>query len=166
MKNEAEFCTCVKNSIVCGFKIPDPTGQWAMTIKRAFDGIGMVQKGDELHFLCWEAKFLKDMSAFSFKRVEEHQAYYLTQYKKAKNTECYLIVGIDCGRADKRAYIFDWNEDFNKLYEAGFSIHKKYLEKLKYNLISKGTFKLENILTIQNILDCYGVKTLECLFQA
>lgn len=109
-----------------------------------------------MHFCCWEAKWLKSMSAFNFKRVEPHQDYFIRAHRKAKGVLGYVIVGIDVGRADKRAYIFDWNEDFGKLYQQGFSIHAKYLEKLPYNKISKGIFEFKEIITIETLKKLYN----------
>ena len=159
MKNEAEFSTITKNSIIAGFKIPDPQGMAAMTAsKRAFDGIGMIKENDELVFLCWETKFLKSMGAFSLKRVEEHQDFYLREYRKAKSIKSWVILGVDVGRNDKRAYIFDWDERFGELYKKGFSIHKKYLEKLPYNEIHKKLFEYNNIITFEVLQSIYEEK--------
>ena len=68
MKNEAEVCTIIRNSLVSGFKVPDPSGAFQSTSQRCFDGIGTIEKEDGLHFVCWEAKYLKSMSAFPFSR--------------------------------------------------------------------------------------------------
>lgn len=158
--NEAQFCGLIKASFPKDwiFKIPDPSGAYAMTVKRAFDGIGMIQKEDGVHFLCWEAKYLPKAGAFNFNRVEPHQDFYLREYKKAMGVISYLIVGIDFGRADKRVFIFDWDEDFGKLYAKGFSIHKKDLERLPYNKVSKGAFPLDNIITFQTLKEFDLVK--------
>ena len=159
--NEAQFCTVIKNSMIDGFKIPDPTGQFSATIKRAYDGIGLLEKEDGLHFCCWEAKWLKDMCAFPFKRVEPHQDYFIRAHKKAKEVLGYVIVGVDAARNDKRVLIFDWDEDFGKLYQAGFSIHKKYLEQLPYNKMSKGIFEFKEIITIDTLLKLYGKSSVD-----
>lgn len=153
--NESEFCTIIKNSFPKDFiyKIPDPTGQFSMTIKRTFDGIGMIEVDREIHPLYWEAKYLPKAGAFNFNRIEVHQDYYLRFYKKIPNAISYIIVGINFGRADKRVFIFDWDEDFGKLYKEGFSIHKKVLEKLPYNKISKGKFAVENIITYKKLME-------------
>ena len=151
MKNESEFCTIIKNSMVDGFKIPDPSGDFAMTIKRAFDGIGMLEKDGKFNFVCWEAKFLKELKAFSFKNVRDHQDYYLNSYSRADNVLCYLIVGIDVARNDKRAYIFDYKDIGHELYKNEISLHKTDLEKLPYNPIKKDLFSFENIITKKDI---------------
>ena len=142
--------------MIDGFKIPDASGQFAATIKRAYDGIGLIEKNGELHFCCWEAKWLKDLSAFNFKRVEEHQDYFIRAHRKAVGVLGYVIVGVDAGRSDKRAYIFDWNEDFGKLYQKGFSIHAKQLDQLPYNPIVKGTFFFDKVITIDDLKKLYG----------
>lgn len=151
MKSEAEFCTVISNSMINGFKIPDPSGNFAATSKRAFDGIGTLLINDELRFVCWEAKLLKHFEAFSLKRVEPHQNYYLREYAKAKGIVSYLILGIDIDRTDKRAYIFEYSEYMSQLYEQGFSFHKKVLEKLPFNEIKKGHFDFVNIITDKEI---------------
>lgn len=151
MKSEAEFCTIISNSMINGFKIPDPSGNFAATTKRAFDGIGTLMVDGELRFICWEAKLLKHFEAFSLKRVEPHQDYYLREYSKAKSIISYLILGIDIDRTDKRAYIFEYSDKMSELYSQGFSFHKKVLEKLPFNKISKGHFDFENIITEKEI---------------
>lgn len=155
MKNEAEFCTVIKNSLVVGYKQPDPSGQYTNTSIRSCDGFGMIQNGNKLNFVCWEAKFLKKPGAFSFKRIEPHQNYYLTEWKKAESIRCFIIVGVDYGRADKRAFVFEWDNDFGELYKIGFSIHLKELNKLPYNKISKGKFTFDNIITYSMLKEIY-----------
>lgn len=151
MKNESEFCTVIKNSMVDGFKIPDPSGDFAMTIKRAFDGIGMLNIDDSYKFVCWEAKFLKELKAFSFKNVRDHQDYYLTSYARADNILCYLIVGIDVARNDKRAYIFDYKDIGHELYQKEISIHKADLDKIPYNSIKNGKFEFSKVIKKEDI---------------
>ncbi len=144
MKNEAEFCTVIKHSLTTSYKIcDDPNGFGS---RRCFDGIGMLSINDKLTFVCWEAKFLKTYSAFNFNRIEEHQNFYLTEYQKS-GVKSFVIVGINCGRADIRVFVFDWNEQFSELYKNGFSLHKKDLDKLPYNKVSKGAFRFDNIIT-------------------
>lgn len=151
MKNEAEFCSVVKKSLVHGFKIPDPTGQFAMTIARAFDGIGAIEREDGLHFVCWEAKHIKGLSAFNFGRIETHQDMWLRRYNECVGVECYVMLGVSVSRGDNRAYIFRWDENMGTLYANKYSIHKKFLEKLPYNEIHNGTFELKNIITYDDL---------------
>lgn len=166
MKSESEYCTIIKNSLIDGFKIPDPTGSFSATIKRAFDGIGMVKENsiqesenNSKIFICWEAKLLKKLQAFSLNRVEPHQNYYLSAYSKAQGVRSFLFVGIDCSRSDKRSYIFDWKliEKYD-LYNIGFSFHKEFLDKLPYSEIKKGTFDIspEYIINEKAVNDVYG----------
>lgn len=138
--------------MIVGYKIPDPNSSYKKAVKRPFDGIGMLTEkelyntdSEEKVFVCWEAKLLKKMSAFSMKLVEPHQNDYLSAYSEAKNVQSLLIVGMDCSRTDKRVYIFDWNtiKKFN-LYGKGFSIYSKYLEKLPYSEVKKDTFKFSS----------------------
>jgi hypothetical protein len=42
------------------------------------------------------------------------------------------------------------------LYHKGFSIHKKELEKLPYNLIKKDIFTFDNIITKETLVSIYG----------
>lgn len=167
MRSEAEFCTVIGHSLVTGYKIPDESGfQFgAKTSIRCFDGIGMLpencldkSKDDNLVFIPWEAKHLKDMSAFSLKRVETHQDYYLSEYSKAKSVYPLLIVGVSVSRGDNRAYIFDYRKIGHRLFQAEFSIHKKFLEKLPYNPIHKGKFNFDNILTEEDFVKVYDDK--------
>ena len=160
--NEAQFCGIIKNSFPKDwiFKIPDPSGDFAMTVKRAFDGIGMIQKEDGIHFLCWEAKYLSKAGAFNFQRIELHQDFFLRQFRHAMGVISYVIVGIDFGRADKRVFIFDWDEDFGKLYTEGFSIHKKILEKLPYNKVTKQAFEVKNIIDYKTLMSFYPERSL------
>ena len=151
MKNEAEFCNVVKKSMICSYKIPDPSGVYANTIKRSFDGIGMLLINNELKFVCWEAKFLKKPQAFNFNRIEKHQSFYLKEYSKS-NVLCFVIVGIDYGRADKRVLIFKWDEDMDALFEKGFSIHLKKLNTLPFNKIEKGAFNFDNIIEYKDLV--------------
>ena len=116
----------------------------------------MLSINNKLTFVCWEAKFLKTYSAFNFNRIEEHQNFYLTEYQKS-GVKSFVIVGVNCGRADIRVFVFDWNEKFSELYKNGFSIHKKYLEKLPYNKVSKGVFKFENIIKYDELISLINV---------
>lgn len=152
MKNEAELCSVITKSLVNGYKIPDPSGMYAMTSKRAFDGIGTLVVNGELTFICWEAKFLKRPGAFNFNRIEPWQSFYLSEYSKAKNVVSYVIVGVDYGRADKRVFIFEWNEKMDALYKNGFSVHLKTLNTLPYNKISKSVFSFNNIIKYEDLL--------------
>ena len=158
MWNEAKFCTTVVHSLVEGYKIPDESGfQYGVKSSiRCFDGIGTLKVNGELHFVCWEAKVLKQMSAFNFNKIREWQNDYLTQYSHAKSVLCYVILGVDCGRGDKRAYIFKWDDLMSQLYHKGFSVHKKELEKLPYNLIKKDVFTFDNIITKETLVSIYG----------
>lgn len=137
--------------MVTGFKIPDASGQFTSTSIRCYDGLGCLKRDDELIFCPWEAKYLKELQAFSFKRVEPHQDFYLTEHGKAKEIFPMLIVGVDAGRADKRAYVFNWNDCGHELYQANFSIHKKYLDCLPYNPIKKGLFQFEKFITKKDL---------------
>lgn len=156
MRSEAELCTIVKHSLDNCAKIPDPSNGFSSTSIRTFDGIGTINKSDGLHFVCWEAKFLKSMQAFAFSRIEPHQNFYLTKYAECIGVISYVIVGINAGRADQRAYIFLWDDFMSQLYLNKFSIHKKFLEKLPYNEIHKGKFDFNKIIDKKVLSDIYG----------
>lgn len=155
MKNEAELCTIIAKSFTFGWKIPDASGNYFQSSIRAFDGIATQMFDDGLHFVCWEAKYLKSPGAFSFKRIETHQNEFLIEFRKAKEVKSMVLVGVDYGRSDKRVFIFDWDENFSNLYKIGFSIHLKELDKLPYNKISKGTFNFDNIITYNMLKSVY-----------
>lgn len=163
MKNEAELCTVIKKSLVDGYKIPDESGfqTGAHSSIRCFDGIGMLSadkfggSNNDLNFICWEAKFMKNPGAFSFKRLQPWQNEYLSKYAKARDVRSLVIVGVDYGRADKRVFVFRWDDNFSDLYNIGFSIHLKELNKLPYNSISKGVFEFANIINYNDLVGIY-----------
>ncbi|MCQ2209185.1 MAG: hypothetical protein MJZ34_02725 [Paludibacteraceae bacterium] len=171
MKNESEFCTIVKNSLSNGYKIPDPSSQFSSTTLRCFDGIGQLPENfvipggnpGVMRFVCWEAKHLKKMQSFSFKRVEEHQDKYLSIYGKSQGVVSLLIVGVDAGPRDKRAYVFDYMDCGIDLYKAAFSIHMKYLKQLPFNKITKKLFTFENIIHWSDIENVYNKSKAEIL---
>lgn len=163
MKNEAELCTVIKKSLVDGYKIPDESGfqTGAHSSIRCFDGIGMLSadkfggSNNDLNFICWEAKFMKNPGAFSFKRLQPWQNEYLSKYAKARDVRSLVIVGVDYGRADKRVFVFRWDDNFSDLYNICFSIHLKELNKLPYNSISKGVFEFANIINYNDLVGIY-----------
>lgn len=166
-KLEAKFCTVIKHAMVDAYKIPDDTsymmgGHGGQTTKRPLDGIGMIDTCDGLKFCAWEAKYMPSAQALNIsKRLEEHQDYYLRSWARS-GILTYLIVGVDYGRADKRVFIFDWDEKFGALYKTGkFSIHKKVLDTLPFNKVYKDTFLFENILTYDEVIKHLGIETSE-----
>ena len=154
MVNEAQYCTCIVNSLNAtgdlGWKIPDASGNWCTSI-RVFDIMG--RKDNKPLYL--EAKFNKEPSAFNFNRIEEHQAYYLDEFAKIPDAVCYVALGVKWARGDTRSFIFEWR-DISALYKKGFSIHKKELEKLPYNKVSKDLFTFDNIITKETLVSIYG----------
>lgn len=150
MKKESEFCSVVVKSMDLGYKIPDPTGQFAKTIKRCFDIMGAHHFNNELCPTYIEVKFNKILSSFNLNRIEDHQAYYLSRFNDIKNAKCFLILGVYVGRGDLRAYVFNW-EDLQPYYEAKKSIIAKMLKALPYNEVHKGVFKFENIITSKEL---------------
>ena len=180
MKNEAELCTIIKNSMIDGVKIPDPSGNYNQTSIRCFDGIGMLparvfnEDSDDNLFICWEAKYLKEPKAFSLKAIEPHQAYYLSSFSTARNIKSLLILGVVFGRGDKRVFVFEWTNTMKRLFDCGFSIHKKELMELPFNFVErdsakdKFTFKFEYLIREEDLNKIYGdinneIKKLEAL---
>ena len=157
MNSEAEVCRILANSLNTGYKIPDATSNFGQTVIRPFDGIGMIEKEDGLHFLCWEAKYLPKMMAFSFKRVEPHQHAYLKEYSKAIGVESFLFVGVKFGRGKNYVFMFDY-ASVNMLYEKQISIHAKYLMQLPFMEVHKGlvNIDLDNLITLDKIKEVYG----------
>lgn len=154
MRNEAQYCTSIVKSLNSvgdlAYKIPDASGNWATSI-RVFDIMG--RKDNKPLYL--EAKFNKDPSAFNFGRIEPHQAYYLDEFAKIPDAVCYVALGVQWKRGETRSYIFEWR-DISQLYHKGFSIHKKELEKLPFNLIKKEVFSFDNIITKDILISIYG----------
>ena len=153
MKKESEFCSVIVKSLDVGYKIPDPTGQFAKTIKRCFDIMGAHHFDgfvSYLHPVYIEAKFNKTMGSFNLNRIEDHQAYYLSRFNDVKGAKCFVILGVYAGRGDLRAYVFDWNA-LQPLYEQKKSIYAKVLKELPYNEVHKGVFKFEHIITDEEL---------------
>lgn len=154
MRNEAQYCTSIVKSLNAvgdlGWKIPDPHGDFVSSL-RVFDIMG--RKDNKPLYL--EAKFNKDPSAFNLNRIEDHQAYYLDEFAKIPDAFCYIALGVQWKRGETRSFIFDWR-DISVLYHKGFSIHKKELEKLPYNLIKKDIFTFDNIITKETLVSIYG----------
>ena len=153
MKKESEFCSVIVKSLDIGYKIPDPTGQFAKTIKRCFDIMGAHNfhgVKEHLHPVYIEAKFNKMMSAFNLNRIEDHQAYYLSRFNDVAGAKCFVILGVYAGRGDLRAYVFDWNA-LRPLYEQKKSIYAKVLKELPYNEVHKGVFKFDKIIAKEDL---------------
>jgi hypothetical protein len=154
MRNEAQYCTSIVKSLNAagdlGWKIPDPHGDFVSSL-RVFDIMG--RKDNKPLYI--EAKFNKDPSAFNFKRIEPHQSYYLDEFAKIPDAVCYVALGVQWKRGETRSYIFEWR-DISQLYHKGFSIHKKELEKLPFNLIKKEVFSFDNIITKDVLISIYG----------
>lgn len=115
-----------------------------------------MEKEDGIHFVCWEAKWLKSMSAFPFSKIEPHQNVWLNKYNKCIGVLSYVILGVNVGRGDNRMYVFEWNDFMGQLYEHNFSIHKKELMKLPYNEVHKNLFSFDKIITKDTLEKVYG----------
>jgi penicillin-binding protein-related factor A (putative recombinase) len=96
---EIDVNRIIGNSCDWRYKIPD-----AGHGLKPFDGIALF-KGNAIY---WEAKLLKEVKAFNFTRLEDHQIANLQQVA-AQNTPNILplfLVVVAFGRLDKRLYIF------------------------------------------------------------
>lgn len=168
MRNEAHLCTIISKSLLHGYKIPDPSTDFKTTSIRCFDGIGMVPESvfntTAPTFICWEAKHIKKLSAFSFKRIEPHQDMYLSAFATAVGIRALLFVGFSVNKGDNRVYIFDYKDCGHDLYQHGFSIHKPFLEKLPYNEIHKERFPIEKVIYKDDLLKVYGKSDWESMF--
>lgn len=177
--SEKDINTMVKNSLASAggfcFKIADPPKSAAMSAqKNPFDGFGVVDAsvmkcegfvkkylaGDVHRYVpvYWESKFLSELSAFSLKRIEEHQAYYLNWCMKLPDSMVLVPLGVYHARGDMRVYLFEWSA-LSPLYAKGFSIHKKFLEKLPFNqvTIKTKTFSLDHVIMAKELVDVYGI---------
>jgi penicillin-binding protein-related factor A (putative recombinase) len=147
--HEKEFNTIVVNSIKetggDAFKIPDAAGQGAMMRKSTTDGYGVIKREATYKPIYWESKYNKEFGAFSLKRIEDHQAYWLSMYSKIPDAEVYLILGMHLSRGKLYAYVFDWRY-LEKLFAEKYSFWGKELETLAYNEVHKGIFELSNII--------------------
>lgn len=148
MKNEAEFNRVVSSSLNksgYGYKIPDTFSSNGMRSKAPFDGFGWY-KGKAIY---WESKYLPEVRAFNFDRLENHQIKYLIDaYETVENCVSIFIIGVNFGRGDIRCFVFK-NEDLYKIRERKIkkqSLLKKEFEKLPYIKINKGQINIEELI--------------------
>jgi penicillin-binding protein-related factor A (putative recombinase) len=136
MLNETQACTIIKNSFIEQghylFKIPDPSGNFAMTIQRDFDMIGRYL--DRPVYM--EVKYLNGLKSFNLSLIKEHQINSLLEYKKISNSLCLIALGVNVARNDKRLYIWDLNFIYTR-YLSKENILKKELESTPYYTIKK-----------------------------
>jgi penicillin-binding protein-related factor A (putative recombinase) len=131
----------------CGYKIRDIGAYGGMKIatqKNPFDIFGIICN-PEPKSVYIESKHFKEFKAFNLKKIEPHQAYWLTKFSLPKDSEVYVILSVQVKRADLRVYIFDWRY-LQPMYEAGYSFFAKELDKLPYNEVHKGIFEFKNII--------------------
>jgi len=138
MNSESQACTIFVNSLKLkgeqGYKIPDPTGDFANTIKRPFDIIGSWQN----KALYVECKYLSSLKSFDLKRIEDHQIEYLLNFKNnINNAESWIVLAIKVGRGDNRFYIFKNIEEIQKRRLEKKNFLKKELETLPYLKVKK-----------------------------
>ena len=141
MKNEEELNTCLKSSLTVGIKIPDPSSQFNMTVRRPFDLFG-VFRGLPIYI---EAKFQKTISSFNLSRIADHQLENLLAFKKAMPCSlCWIVLGINVDKGDNRIYIFNDIFEIEERRKNKNNISKKELEVLPYLLIKKGLVDFTN----------------------
>jgi penicillin-binding protein-related factor A (putative recombinase) len=144
--DEMEFCTVIKNSVnmlknsIC-HKIPDPTGAFAQTVKRPFDLFGALN-GKPLYI---EAKYMNTAESFNLKKIEDHQISSLLEFKEAvSDSVCWVVLGVNWGRADKRVYVFSDIKELSLRRKEGKNVLKKELATLPYFKISKDLLDLSS----------------------
>lgn len=136
---ESSLNTIIKNSLVWASKIPDPSNEFAKTSARAFDGFGVLNHKP----LYWEAKYLSKLQSFDLQRIADHQIDNLCAIKEQlPDSHCWVILGVDCGRADKRVYIFDDPFLIRDRRSEKQNFLKKELEALPYIKIKKNLIDL------------------------
>lgn len=136
MKNEAELNRIVKDSLSFGFKIPDPTGTFAATIKRICDGVGVHKDGN---IVFWESKFSRTFSSFDLSRIEQHQIDSLIKIKElSPKTHCWFIYGVKVKRGDNRVFIFDDPHEILLRRVEKRNYKKKELEQLSFFKVMNG----------------------------
>ncbi|MFA5385384.1 MAG: hypothetical protein WC364_12135 [Eubacteriales bacterium] len=143
MRNESELCTVFKNSLIVvkelGYKIPDPSGDYAKTIKRPFDLIGSW----EGKLLVVECKYMSTLGSFSLQRVEDHQMEALLQWSRGiPNTQAWIVLGVNVKRGDNRVYVFKDMEEIQRRRDLKENFLKKDLEKMSHFEIHKGLIDL------------------------
>lgn len=138
MKNEAETCTVLKNSLISqghyAYKIPDPSSQFGATTQRPFDMFGIIQ---DKPFYC-EVKYLNKLQSFNLERIEDHQIQNLVDIqRRMPNALCWIVLGVKNGRGDSRFYFFKdiFTIEQRRLNKQNFL--KKELETLTYFSVRK-----------------------------
>ena len=133
MRNEAEVCTIIKNSFIAigeeCWKIPDPTGDFASTIKRPFDMFGSFE-GNPLYL---EVKYMNKMQSFNLNRIEDHQIEALDSLqRKIPTAHCGIALGIKVGRGDNRIIFFHNINEIKVRRKQKQNYLKKELESMSY----------------------------------
>jgi penicillin-binding protein-related factor A (putative recombinase) len=136
MKDESEVCTIIKNSFIDQgnylYKIPDPSSSFSSTIKRDFDMFG--RYGERPIYI--EVKYLNGLQSFNLKRIEEHQFIALKEFKKVKDSLCYIVLGVHVKFGDNRIYFWDVDYIYDR-YEKSENILAKELKTLPFYTIKK-----------------------------
>ncbi len=139
MKNEAELNRIIKNSMDVGYKIPDAAKSEVYTsVARPFDVMG-VHEGKCVFI---ESKFMKELKAFSFSLIRDHQIQWLNKFNTAESSVCLVALGVKVTSRDKRLYLFDINYINDLISKGEKSIKAKDLKTLAFQQITKD-FKLK-----------------------
>lgn len=133
-----------------GFKIPDTftSGQGYVRSKAPYDGYGIF----DAHFICWEAKWLKEPKSFPLTRLEDHQIDNLIKsYELLPSSISIFIIGVDFGRNEKRCFIWK-NEDLYRIKERKIKkeniLKKEFEQRSNFIKIERGQVDFSSILTL------------------
>lgn len=155
MKNEAEFNTIVTRSLSFGHKIGDQRSTSGYHIKNPFDGFGIASTELGNFPVYFESKYIRNLSAFNWNRLEDHQIDALLACKHLL-PDCLVLflICVDFGRADKRVFVFRDIDYINSRKQLKQSITKKEFidrknfirikySKIDFNEIVKMPLELE-----------------------
>ena len=143
MKDEAETCTIIKNSIIVqggwASKIPDPSTLFSQTSQRPFDIFGIWE-----HIpLYMEVKYINKLKSFDLSRIEDHQIQNLLEIKRLlPSAYCCIALGVKVARGDSRVYFFFDIEEVAKRRENKQNYLKKELETMVYFSVHKNLIDL------------------------
>lgn len=139
VQTEQQFNSLIGRNLDIHYKIPD-----IGNCIKPFDGFGIINKTP----IYWESKFLREPKSFNFNRLEDHQLYYLTEFKKAcPHSLCVLLIGVVFGRGDLRVFYYTDLEDiFNRKKEKRSILKKEFLSSSNYVPVIDKQINFEKIL--------------------
>ena len=148
---ESDLNTFIKNSWLWGSKIPDPPKAVATQVRQnPFDGFSIFDTG-----VCYyETKLLKNMKAFPFDSIREHQIYNLVKISEiAKKQKLgivwpVILLGIWISRKSLNLFAFHIDYIVYLKNQGKKSLSKKDLLEFeqagKYFPIEKGVYDFSN----------------------